>query len=114
MATLRIRALQPARTQTWPHGPIIQQACTSQLTHTLQRQELMERDGVPDQLRLATLFHDSGRLAPLHGERPEHVEGRGRPPIGSHEPGVGLDRSLPTSRQYQSPKAPRRRSPSHP
>jgi hypothetical protein len=67
---------------------------TSQLAHTLQALELMERDGVEEDLLLAMLLHDVGKLALLRGELPEHVEGLGRGPIGEHEPGIGLDQCL--------------------
>jgi hypothetical protein len=77
-----------------PTIPVL--GCTSQLTHTLQVLELMERDGVPDDLLFTALFHDVGKLALLVGERPEHVEGNGRTPIGPHEPGIGLDHCVLT------------------
>jgi len=67
---------------------------TSQLAHTLQALELMERDGADEDLLLAGLLHDVGKVVLLLGERPEFVEGNGRAPIGPHEPGIGLDRCL--------------------
>jgi hypothetical protein len=65
--------------------------CTSQLTHTLQVLEAMERDGASEEMRFVGLVHDFGKLALLRGERPENVEGNGRRPIGTFEPGIGLD-----------------------
>jgi hypothetical protein len=66
--------------------------CTSQLIHTLQVVESMERAGVADRELIATtLIHDLGKLAFLKGELPEHVEGGGKRPLRVHEKGIGLD-----------------------
>ena len=47
---------------------------TSQQGHVLQVLEAMERDGVQDQdLRIAALVHDLGKLLLLTGEAPENV-----------------------------------------
>jgi hypothetical protein len=75
-----------------PVNPVL--GATSQLAHTLQALELMERDGVDEDLLLAMLLHDIGKVVLLRGERPEFVEGNGRAPIGPHAPGIGLDRCL--------------------
>ncbi len=69
--------------------------CGSQLIHTLQILESMERAGInektdPDMI-VATLIHDLGKLALLKGELPEHVEAGGKRPLREHEPGIGLD-----------------------
>jgi hypothetical protein len=67
--------------------------CGSQLTHTLQVLESMERDGIADREFLATtLIHDLGKLAVLKGETWENIEGGGKMPIGAHEPGSGLEK----------------------
>jgi hypothetical protein len=66
--------------------------CGSQLTHTLQVLESMERAGITDRDLIAmTLIHDLGKLAFLKGELPEHVEGGGKRPLRKHEPSIGLD-----------------------
>jgi hypothetical protein len=57
--------------------------CTSQLTHVLQMLECMERNGVSDQdMFLAALLHDLGKVVYLTGEAPENVDGGGKHPIG--------------------------------
>jgi hypothetical protein len=53
----------------------------SQLTHTLQVLESMERAGITDREFLATiLIHDLGKLAILKGEKWENLEGAARSP----------------------------------
>ncbi len=67
---------------------------TSQLTHTLQVLEGMDRDGVQDQdLRIAALVHDIGKLLLLTGEAPENVVCF-NDPIGEYAPGTGLGRCI--------------------
>lgn len=62
-----------------------------QLTHTLQALESMENAGVTDEdMRLAIVLHDLGKLLYLVNEAPENVFGM-KSPIGEHAPGVGLD-----------------------
>jgi len=64
----------------------------SQLTHTLQVLESMERAGISDREFLAaTLIHDLGKLASLTGEKWENLEGGGKIPIGENVPGSGLE-----------------------
>src|SRR5215475_3140068 len=65
--------------------------CGSQLTHTLQVLESMEKAGITDKEFLATtLIHDLGKLAVLKGESWENVEGGGKIPLGENAPGSGL------------------------
>jgi hypothetical protein len=65
--------------------------CGSQLTHTLQVLESMEKAGITDKEFLATtLIHDLGKLAVLKGERWENIEGGGKIPLGENVPGSGL------------------------
>jgi len=65
--------------------------CTSQQTHVLQILAGMERDGVDDpDLLLVALIHDLGKVLLLTGEDPANVVCLNRP-IGTPEPGVGLD-----------------------
>jgi Myo-inositol oxygenase len=53
----------------------------SQLTHTLQVLEHMEKAGISDREVLATtLIHDLGKLAILKGEKWENLEGGGKIP----------------------------------
>lgn len=64
----------------------------SQLTHTLQVLESMEKAGITDREFLAaTLIHDLGKISFLKGELPEHVEGGGKRPLRKHQEGIGLD-----------------------
>jgi hypothetical protein len=71
--------------------------CTSQLTHVLQMLECMERNGVSDQdMFLAALLHDLGKVVYLTGEAPENVDGGGKHPIGYNQEGSGLDNCLLT------------------
>ncbi len=63
----------------------------SQLTHVLQVIEGMEKDGVEDQdLLIAALVHDLGKLLLLTDESPENVICMNRP-IGKYERGIGLN-----------------------
>lgn len=63
----------------------------SQLTHVLLMIEAMEDDGVlTDDLLLAALVHDIGKLLLLTDEDPANVVGMNTA-IGHHEPGIGLD-----------------------
>ena len=53
--------------------------CGSQLTHTFQVLESMEKAGITDKEFLATtLVHDLGKLAALMGENWENLEGAAR------------------------------------
>jgi hypothetical protein len=64
----------------------------SQLTHTLQVLESMEKAGITDREFLATiLIHDLGKLAILKGEKWENVEGGGKIPLGENVPGSGFE-----------------------
>jgi hypothetical protein len=64
----------------------------SQLTHTLQVLESMENAGITDEdMHLAALLHDLGKLLALTGEAPENIFGM-KSPIGPSQPGIGLDR----------------------
>jgi hypothetical protein len=64
----------------------------SQLTHTLQVLESMERAGIADREFLATtLIHDLGKLASLTSETWENLESGGKLPIGENAPGSGLE-----------------------
>jgi hypothetical protein len=65
--------------------------CTSQLAHTLQVLDAMEAERAGTDMIFSALVHDLGKLSLLSGELPEYVEGNGRRPIGTYEPGVGLD-----------------------
>ena len=63
----------------------------SQLTHTLQVLESMEKAGITDKEFLATtLIHDLGKLAVLNGECWKNLEGGGKVPLGENVPGSGL------------------------
>src|SRR4029450_1101694 len=60
--------------------------CGSQLRHTRQGLESMERAGITERELLAiTLIHDLGKLALLKGELPEHIECGGKRPLRQHE-----------------------------
>ena len=62
----------------------------SQLTHTLQVLERIEKAGITDREFLATtLIHDLGKLAILKGEKWENLEGGGKIPLGENVPGSG-------------------------
>lgn len=64
---------------------------TSQLTHTLNVAAAMDRDGVDDEdLLVAALIHDTGKLLLSVGEAPENVVCMNEP-IGDYAPGAGLD-----------------------
>jgi hypothetical protein len=64
----------------------------SQLTHTLQVLENMEKAGITDREFLATtLIHDLGKLASLTGEKWENLEGGGKLPLGENAPGSGFE-----------------------
>ena len=64
----------------------------SQLTHTLQVLERMEKAGITDREFLATtLIHDLGKLALLKGEKWENLEGGGKIPLGENVPGSGFE-----------------------
>ena len=63
----------------------------SQLTHTLQVLESMEKAGITEKEFLATtLIHDLGKLAVLTGESWENLEGGGKIPLGENVPGSGF------------------------
>src|ERR1700682_716517 len=63
----------------------------SQLTHTLQVLESMEKAGITDREFLATtLIHDLGKLPVLMGESWENLEGGGKIPLGENVPGSGF------------------------
>lgn len=65
--------------------------CASQLTHSLQVLESMERARITDKELLVTaLIHDLGKLAVLKGESWENLEGGGKIPLGENVPGSGL------------------------
>jgi hypothetical protein len=64
----------------------------SQLTHTLQVLESMEKAGITDREFLATtLIHDLGKLSSLKGEKWENLEGGGKIPQGENVPGSGFE-----------------------
>jgi Myo-inositol oxygenase len=64
----------------------------SQLAHTLQVLERMEKAGITDREFLATtLIHDLGKLAILRGEKWENLEGGGKIPLGENVPGSGFE-----------------------
>ena len=64
----------------------------SQLTHTLQVLESMEKAGISDREFLATtLIHDLGKLASLQSEKWENLEGGGKIPQGENVPGSGFE-----------------------
>jgi hypothetical protein len=65
----------------------------SQLLHTLQVLESMEKDGITDpEFLAAVLVHDLGKLAVLKGESWENIEGGGKIPLGENSPGSGFAR----------------------
>lgn len=64
---------------------------TSQFVHVQQIVWQMEKDRVEDQdMYLAALLHDLGKVILLNGEEPENVM-CGIRPIGEYEPGCGLE-----------------------
>jgi len=64
---------------------------TSQLLHTLQTLEGMERDGISDpDLLIAAAVHDFGKILLLTDEAPENVV-CANTPIGDYPDAVGLD-----------------------
>lgn len=64
--------------------------CVSQLVHTLQVVEGMERDGIKDpDLIIAGLVHDLGKVLLLVGEAHENVVCFNMP-MGEYEKGIGL------------------------
>ena len=66
----------------------------SQLVHVLQMLEAMLADGVDDpDLFLAAFVHDLGKTLLLTDEDPANIVCM-TAPIGTHEPGVGLDNVL--------------------
>ena len=68
--------------------------CANQLIHVQQMVEGMERDGIQDQdFYLAAMLHDVGKVILLAGEAQENVIGINAP-IGTYDPGVGLDSVL--------------------
>jgi len=66
----------------------------SQLLHVLQILDAMEREGTAtEELVLAALLHDLGKILLLIGETPENVVCLNEP-IGEYAPGIGLDRCV--------------------
>lgn len=66
----------------------------SQLTHSLQVADAMERSGVVDEtMILAAIIHDFGKITSLFGEAPEHTDGPNEV-ISGPKPGCGLDQTL--------------------
>lgn len=64
---------------------------TSQLVHVQQIVWQMEKDGITDDdMYLAAILHDLGKVILLTGEEPENVV-CGNKPIGEYAPGCGLD-----------------------
>ncbi len=65
--------------------------CTNQLIHVQQIVWQMEKDGITDDdMYLAAMLHDLGKVLLIKGEEPENVV-CGNSPIGEYEPGCGLD-----------------------
>lgn len=63
----------------------------NQLVHTLQVLDSMDDAGIDNEdMRLAALLHDLGKLLDLAGEAPENVFGM-KSPIGEYAPGIGLE-----------------------
>jgi hypothetical protein len=75
--------------------PSDQRLCgTSQLLHVLQILDAMEREGsATEELVLAALLHDLGKILLLVGEAPENVVCFNEP-IGENTPGIGLERCI--------------------
>lgn len=68
--------------------------CTSQQVHVLQIVQAMEIDGVASEdMIVAALLHDLGKVLLLTTELPENVIGMNGP-IGVNESGIGLDRCV--------------------
>jgi len=68
--------------------------CVSQLVHTLQVVEAMEKDGVEDEdIIISALIHDLGKLLLLTDEAPENVVCMNTVVI-NYEEGVGLDNCI--------------------
>ena len=66
----------------------------SQAVHTVQMLEAMHADAVDDEnLILAAVLHDVGKVLDLVGEDPANVFGRNQP-IGDYEAGCGFDRCV--------------------
>jgi len=64
---------------------------TSQLTHTINVAAAMERDGVADEdMLVAALVHDTGKLLLTVGAAPENVLCMNEP-VGEYAPDIGLD-----------------------
>ena len=62
----------------------------SQEVHTLQVVEGLVAEGADDDVVLAGVLHDVGKVLLLVGEDPANVVGTTEP-IGEHPPGIGLD-----------------------
>ena len=65
----------------------------SQEVHTLQVVEGLIDEGVDDTVLLAGVIHDVGKVLDLFDEDPANIFGTTEP-IGSYEPGVGLDQCV--------------------
>lgn len=66
----------------------------SQQMHVLQILEAAETDGVAsEEFVLAALVHDLGKVLLLTDEAPENIVSFNEP-IGTYEPGIGLDRCV--------------------
>jgi predicted HD phosphohydrolase len=78
----------------------------SQLTHTLQALESMEKAGITDREFLATtLIHDLGKLASLKGEKWENLEGSGKIPMARmcRAPALKIALSIGITRTWSMP-----------
>lgn len=68
--------------------------CVSQLVHTLQVVEAMEKDGVEDDVMIiSALIHDLGKLLLLTNEDPENIVCMNTV-VTNHEKGIGLDNCI--------------------
>lgn len=68
--------------------------CVSQLVHTLQVVEAMEKDGIDDEeMIIAGLIHDLGKLLLLTDEDPENIVCMNTV-VTNHEDGTGLDNCI--------------------
>jgi len=65
----------------------------SQEVHTLQVVEGMVAEGADDDLVLAALLHDVGKVLYLVDEHPANISGMSAP-VAPFEPGLGLDRCV--------------------
>jgi predicted HD phosphohydrolase len=66
----------------------------SQLIHTIQVLDAMEKDGIKDEyFLLAGLFHDIGKILLLTDELPENIV-CDNGVVGSYSEGVGLDQCI--------------------